>query len=259
MKNVSKYVVLLREREREREQNRHWYRKTYAPRWGARSCSLGTGTCLIVGYGEVGKRVGAVCLALGMRVLATSRTAPPRSAGSLGLGDSGRPDVGEPRLEVELHPLDSLTELLRVATHVVLACPLTPLTKGIVGAEQLAVLPHGAVLVNVGRGALVDEDALWAALQEDEGRRLAYGSDVWWRKTAAPAAPAERKQTEDGHFFPSKHPMHELDNVVMTPHMGGGKGLEGVESARVRWLTQCLEPIVKDGRWPAGSDVNAGY
>ena len=143
-----------------------------------------------------------------------------------------------------------------------------------VGAEELALLPDLAVVINVGRAEVVDEDAMWAALQQpvDGSRcpRVAYGSDVWWAEglpaaavkrgatvqSNAPVATTPSPTAEEGvpkkavpigsasglepepptvidvfdsveRKYGSKYPMHELDNVVMTPHYGGGRGLPG--------------------------------
>lgn len=178
-------------------------------------------------------------------------------------------------------------------------------------------MPDLAVIINVGRAEVVDEDAMWAALQhraESVGcARLAYGADVWWAEglpaaavkrgatvqpnTVQPTLP--RPTTEEGiphkaetvpkspsasqaeadpepepepeaqattdvfdsleRKHGSKYPMHELDNVVMTPHYGGGRGLPGVEPARANALGELIATIVKQKRWPIGANLEMGY
>ena len=257
---------------------------------GAVQCGLG-GTVLVVGFGEIGKIVARVCSALGMTVLTMRRSATEKSKTPEGY---------------ELHPpgKDSLHALLPRATHLMITCPLTDETRGLIGAEELALLPDLAVVVNVGRAEVVDEDAMWAALQQpvDGGgcSRVAYGSDVWWAE-GLPTAAVKRGATvlsnvapsmsqpptaEEGvpvpgcgsasepepepsatvdvfdsveRKFGSKYPMHELDNVVMTPHYGGGRGLPGVEPARASALGALIGAIVADKRWPTAANLEMGY
>ena len=78
--------------------------------------------------------------------------------------------------------------------------PLTPETKGMIGARELALLPDGAVLVNIVRGSLIDEDALFEALTS--GKLFAAGLDVF-----------RREPDYDLRFA-------ALDNVVLSPHVG---------------------------------------
>lgn len=106
----------------------------------------------IVGFGSIGREVAKVCRAMGMRVVATSRTL------RAGASDSDADQI---------MPVSNLTELLGVADYVVLAVPHTPQTEGLLGRVELAAMKPGAVLVNVARGAVVDEAALIAALRGD--------------------------------------------------------------------------------------------
>ena len=94
------------------------------------------------------------------------------------------------------------------ADYLALTLALTPDTRGLIGAPQLARLRPTAVLVNVARGEVVDEDALYDALH----RRVIAGAalDVWYRY------PSGEAPTHPGH-----RPFHELPNVLMTPHCSG--------------------------------------
>ncbi len=135
----------------------------------------------IVGFGAVGRAVAAIAAGgFGMRVLAAQR----------------RPGV-IPGVEVR-----SLDELLAESDIVVLCCPLTEETRGMVGQERLARMKPASVLVNVSRGAVVDEAALVAALSE--GRIGGAALDVF---AAQPLAP--------------DHPLLGLGNVILTPHLAG--------------------------------------
>lgn len=134
----------------------------------------------IVGVGNVGRRVAAMCAAgLGMRVLAYH----PRT--------SALP----PNIESV-----SLDTLLRDSDFVTLNCPLTSETRGIINAERIALMKPTAYLVNAARGELVDERALADALR----RRTIVGAavDVF---AAQPLAP--------------DHPFRDLDDMILTPHV----------------------------------------
>ena len=182
-------------------------------RWApARTDDLNGAGVLIIGAGDIGQRVAAALRAFGAEVTLVGRTA--------------RPGV---------HGPDELPGLLRGQTAVVLAVPLTPQTRGLVGAGFLAALDDGAILVNVARGALVDTDALVAELTS--GRLHAF-LDV-----------------TDPEPLPPGHPLWDVPNLVLTPHVGGGtRGWQRRAHALVR------EQIL---RWHAGEPlanvVSAGY
>lgn len=135
----------------------------------------------IVGLGGIGTRVAERARAFGMEIAYHSRHPSPAEAA-----------LGAERL--------SLPDLLAGSDVVSLHCPLTPETHHLVGAEELAAMRPGAVLVNAARGPIVDEAALASALAE--GRIAAAGLDVFEREP----------EVEPG--------LLQLDNVVLTPHLG---------------------------------------
>ncbi|MFW5948807.1 MAG: D-2-hydroxyacid dehydrogenase [Halolamina sp.] len=139
----------------------------------------------VVGLGAIGSRVAELGSAFGMAVLGTKRD--PSTA----------PDAVD-----ECFGPEGYTDLCRRVDYLVLACPLTEETEGLIGADELRLLDGDAVLVNVARGAVVDEDALVRALQ--------YG---WIR-----GAVLDVFQTEP---LPADSPLWTLSNVLLTPHMAG--------------------------------------
>lgn len=143
----------------------------------------------LVGFGHIGAAIAARARAFGVEVRTVTRT-PSRAAGQVDWAGG----------------LDRLDELLAGADFVVVCCPLTPETRGLIGAAQLARMKPTAVLVNVARGEIVDEDALYHALA---ARRIGGAViDVWYRYPATGANVAA----------PSRFPFAKLDNVIMTPH-----------------------------------------
>ncbi len=189
------------------------------------------GTALILGYGAIGQHVARLCRGLGMKVVAIRRNvagSPPDS-----------PD--------EIHPPEALHHLLPGAHALIVCLPLTPATEGFIGAEELALLPSDAVLVNIGRGPIVDEAALYSALQE--GALYAAGIDVWYDY---PPDEASRS-----YWPPSAYPFHELDNVVLSPHRGGGSTES--EMQRMNHLAALLNAAARGEPIPNRVDLDAGY
>jgi phosphoglycerate dehydrogenase-like enzyme len=187
-------------------------------------------TALVLGYGAIGRKVARLCQGLGMEVVAVRRTAAATVPGG-------------PRVAgiAELH------DLLPRAGAVLICLPLTPETEGLVGAAELALLPRDAVLVNVGRGPVVDEAALFQALRD---RRLyAAGIDVWYNY---PPDEGSRFHTPASRF-----PFHELDNVVMSPHRAGSS--TETERLRVTHLAEMLNTAARGEPLPNRVDLQAGY
>ena len=141
-------------------------------------------TAVVVGLGSIGREVCRLLATNGVRVLGVSR--------------SGRP-VGE---TARTFSVADLERVLPEADFLVLVAPLTPETRGLIGARQLALLPDGAWLVNVARGPLVVEADLLAALRQD--RLGGAVLDVF-----------------DHEPLPADHPFWSMDNVIVTPHMSG--------------------------------------
>jgi glyoxylate/hydroxypyruvate reductase A len=138
----------------------------------------------IVGFGTIGREVAKACRGMGMRVIATKRTAGPDDHD----GDADR-----------LVPLSDLPLLLGTADYVVLAVPLTPQTEKLLGQKELTATKRGAVLINVARGTVIDEDALIAALR---GGHLG-GAALDVLSTEPPAAHS---------------PLWDMPNVLISPH-----------------------------------------
>lgn len=152
--------------------------------WAQPSTPVLNGKTLgIVGYGRIGVHVAAIAKAIGMRVVAWSRSLDKDSAASAG---------------VEFLPLD---DLLGEANIVSINLSLKPETRGLIDARRLALMKPGAYLVNTARAAIVDQDALLAVLQNEQIAGAAM--DVF-----------------DPEPLPAGHPYTRLQNVVMTPHIG---------------------------------------
>ena len=186
-------------------------------------------TALVLGYGAIGQKIGRFCQALGMRVLATRR----------------RPDSNHDGV-AEIYPATALHDLLPQSQAVIVCLPKTPATTGYLGQSELALLPDGAVLVNIGRGEVVDEGALYGALQNG---RISAGLDVWYNY---PDSEEARAQTA-----PSNYPLHELDNVVFSPHRAGGT--DQTNRLRMEHLAELLNTAVLGGAMPNQVDLERGY
>ncbi len=137
----------------------------------------------IVGLGHVGRHVAMLARAFGMRVLAWSPRLTPEAAAAAG---------AEP---------GALDDLIAAADIVSIHATLAPESRGLIDARRLGLMKPSAYLINTARGAIVDEDALVAALAA--GSIAGAGLDVF---TAEP--------------LPAGHPLTTLPNVVLTPHLG---------------------------------------
>lgn len=179
---------------------------------------------VVLGMGEIGRRIARALEGLGMRVDGIRR----------------RPAPGE-------HGPEALRKLLVGADVLMICLPATAETEGLIGAEELALMPAHGVLVNVARGGVVDQAALFEALQG--GRLGAAGLDVWWRY---PKDEAGRMDTP-----PADLPFAELDSVVLSPHRAGH--CDRTERLRGEHLAGLLRAMVA-GDWEKGLvDLSAGY
>lgn len=150
-----------------------------------REDELGGKTLLIVGLGGIGSRLARLAKAFDMRVLATKRN-PASGAEAAN----------------EIYPPERLGELLPRADFVALTCPLTPETRNLIDGAALAAMKPSAYLINVARGACVDEPALLAALQR--GAIAGAAIDHFW----------DEPLLGDSPFW-------EMENVLITPHTAG--------------------------------------
>lgn len=154
----------------------------------------------IVGYGAIGRELARSADALGMKVLATKRDVMhPAAADSYQEPGTGDPDGEIPQ---RLYPPEALGSMARECDFLVVTAPLTDDTRHMVNAAVFKQMKKTAVLINVGRGAVVDEAALVEALQT---RRIAgAGLDVFEQEP-----------------LPADSPLWMLDNVIISPHVSG--------------------------------------
>jgi phosphoglycerate dehydrogenase-like enzyme len=155
--------------------------------------TLDTMTIGLVGLGTIGAETARLAAGLGMDVIAV-RHRP----------EAPLPDGVAPRWvggDADLH------RLLAESDVVVVTVPLSRATEGLIGAAELAAMKDTAFLVNVARGPVVAQDALFAALRG--GTIAGAALDVWWGSPEAGRTP------------PADFPFAELENVILTPHYSG--------------------------------------
>jgi phosphoglycerate dehydrogenase-like enzyme len=162
---------------------RRLVRSQEAGRWDQFDVMMVRGQVLgIVGYGEIGRAAAKLAHALGLSVVATRRRAAPD---------------GDPLLD-RLYTPGQLREMLGVCDYVLVCAPLTPETRGMIGAAELNAMKSSAVIINVGRGPVIVEDELIAALKNHiHGAAL----DVY-----------------DAEPLPPGHPFYTMANVLLSPH-----------------------------------------
>ncbi|SRR6266567_2755598 len=162
-------------------------------------------TLTVVGYGSIGREVARLASAFGMRVLAVK--ANPTLKADRGFSPPG---LGDPdgRIPVRIAPISELSELFRQSDYAVLTLPSTPSTERVVSAQAIRSLPGHAVLINVARGRILDEEALCAALRDGALR----------------GAVLDVATTEP---IPRGSLLWQVPNLVLTPHVSAIQDPEG--------------------------------
>ena len=142
-------------------------------------------TAGIIGFGDIGHAVALRLRAMGMHVLALRRSLPP----------DGHVDS----LVDRFYAREALLEMIPQCDYVIVTAPLTPRTRGMIGAAEFAAMKPNALVINVGRGAVIDEPAMIEALTEK--RILGAALDVFTHEP-----------------LPAGHPFFRLENVLLSPH-----------------------------------------
>lgn len=157
-----------------------------------KSKMLNKQTVCVLGFGNIGSKIGKLIAAFGAKVIAVD----------------GHAKAGE--ISSEVYKNEDIKEAVSKADVVICTLPLTGSTRGLINDDMFAVMKDGVVFVNMSRAAVVDEGAVWRSLES--GKIGAFGSDVWWN------AP---KRGESQCYPSAKHEFWKLDNVVMSPHRAG--------------------------------------
>lgn len=163
----------------------------WAGRPDALRTELGSQTLGVLGFGHIGQTLAARARAFGMRVHVANRSA-----------------INSPLVD-RAFDLSQLQNFMASADAVVVSLPLTDDTRGLVNAAAIAAMRPDALLLNVGRGPVIDEEALYRALRE---RRIGGAVIDTWYQYPSPTQPTSA---------PSRFDFAALDNVLMTPHMSG--------------------------------------
>jgi phosphoglycerate dehydrogenase-like enzyme len=177
----------------------------------------------IVGYGEIGRAVARRAKAMGMKVYATRR----------------RPELlkDDPLVD-EAFSSNARAEMMAKADYVIAAAALTPETRGLIGEKEIAAMKPSAVIMNVGRGPVIDEAALVKALQENRIRGAAL--DVFDKEPLA-----------------SDHPFWKMDQVLLSPHTADHT--EGWLNEATEFFIQNFHRFVKGEPLQNIVDKKAGY
>jgi phosphoglycerate dehydrogenase-like enzyme len=174
---------------------REWKRTGFMDIEPMRGKTLG-----VIGYGSIGRETARIAQGLGMDVLALKRNPDERSDSGWNPPGVGDPEGAIPRAWYGPH---QCRQMLRECEYVTVTLPLTAQTRQFIGRQELAAMRPNAYIVNVGRGEVIDQDALIDALREK--RIGGAGLDVFERE------PLEAESA-----------LWDLENVILTPHVSGG-------------------------------------
>ena len=149
----------------------------------------------IVGLGSIGWEIAKIGHTLGMKVFALKRKIEEK-------------DLEKKNVLEFLGEKKDLEKVIKESDFIVVAVPLTQETKGLIGEKELKLM-KGKYLINISRGAVIDEEALFKSLKE--GNLAGAAIDTWYQYPTS----------EQRKVFPSKYDFHKLDNIVMSPHTAG--------------------------------------
>jgi phosphoglycerate dehydrogenase-like enzyme len=153
----------------------------------------------IIGYGSIGQRLARLLQSFGVTVLASRRDLLNTTRPDFQIDGAGDPAAELPR---RLYPGKAMRGLLKECDYVVVTVPLTPETRGMLGAKQLSAMKPGSYLIDVSRGGVVDQEALIQALEK--GQLAGAALDVF------PEEP-----------LPADSPLWEMPKVLISPHVAG--------------------------------------
>ncbi len=189
LSHIRKFPQMLRYQMR-----REWPKKRWKVLLGG---ELRGKTVGIVGYGSIGREVGRLAKAFGMRVVATKRSAGERRDTGYWIAGAGDPEAS---LLDRLYSPEGLQEMLAECDFVVIAVPLTSETMRAIGEEELRAMKPSSFLVNIARGEIIDEPILIRALKE--GWISGAGLDVF----------AQEPLPKDSELW-------DMENVIISPHI----------------------------------------
>jgi phosphoglycerate dehydrogenase-like enzyme len=184
-------------------------------------------TCLLLGYGAIGKKLAPILQTLGMNVSVLKRNASQEK-------------------NLKVYTTEQLYEALAGADVVLCSLPETPETVNLLDKAAFQAMKPNSLLVNVGRGKVIDQHALYEALKNRH--LLAAGIDVWWNYPKDKEARA--------YTLPSDAKLHELPNIIMSPHRANQT--LGEEQVRIEDIAKTIQAIAR-GETRNVVDVERGY
>ena len=185
--------------------------------------SVWNSTVLVLGMGDIGSEFGKRCKALGAKVIGIRRT------------DRSKPDFAD-----EAATMDRLDDWLPKADVVAITLPGTEATKNLFSRERIERMKDGAVLLNVGRGSIVDTEALCDALES--GKLFGAGLDV-----------------TDPEPLPPDHRLWKLPTAVITPHVSGYYHLKETHRRIFKLFAENLKRFLAEQPLHNQIDLSAGY
>ncbi|NHJ38690.1 MAG: hypothetical protein FK731_01565 [Asgard group archaeon] len=158
----------------------------------------------------------------------------------------------------KIFSLEELDDFLKESDIIINSLPLTRETEKFLGENEFKKMRNGTIIINVGRGKTIDEKALYEAIKT--GKLFAAGLDPQWNYPARTSVPrrADGEVSSDEKYYPSDYPIHEFDNVVLSPHRAAHV-VEGYEQAH--WQ-DVIENIIRiyEGKEPFNLvDLEKGY
>ncbi|MGY5881793.1 MAG: 2-hydroxyacid dehydrogenase [Candidatus Thorarchaeota archaeon] len=187
-------------------------------------------TCLIVGLGNIGSEIAKRLRGFDVTIQAATQSGMSKHA----------------ELVEKLVKIDEVKHLIKEADFIILSLPLTPDSKGLVNEEFISQMKPSSILVNISRGPIIEEKALFDALRENKIRGA--GLDVWWRY------PTKWRGTG---IPPSDIPFQDLENLVASPHRAGYS--ENTEREYFQFAGENILRFIQ-GKTPLNViDSNRGY